>query len=62
MNYKTLIERSTSFITSSGVAVTKFCKRVGMSPTHFYRWRNGEVRISADKAAAIDKFLKEFDF
>lgn len=62
MNYQTLIVRSNSFLNSSGVAITKFCRRVGMAPSTFYRWRNGEIRISADKAAAIDQFLKEFDF
>ena len=37
-----------------------FCRRVGISPSHFYQWLKGEREISDEKADRIQEYLDKY--
>lgn len=54
-----LRERVKSFLVDTGSTVTAFCKRIGISPTYYYKWMNNNVEFSDQLIIRIKNFLNE---
>ena len=46
-------------VKESGVPVTIFCKRVGLSRTAFYRWLRDDLKLSDGKEQAIRTYVSK---
>lgn len=57
-----LYERCFRFCNELGVAVTRFCSNVGISPTTLYRWRNQEIDVSEQTQRRIADYLERFGY
>lgn len=56
MEFKTRIRM---FLHDTGATVTSFCKKVGISPTYYYKFMNDEVEYSAGLVKGIEAYLDE---
>lgn len=57
-----LTERCERIMRELGISVTQFCKRVELSPSGYYRWRAGEIKLGEDTLARIDAWLRRYNF
>lgn len=57
-----LIERCNNFLNELGVPVAVFCRKVNISPTAYYMWRAGQLRLSDDTLNRIDDYLSKYNF
>ena len=62
MDTEKLIERSVKMIDEMGIPVTKFCQRVNVSTSTFYKWKRGELEITKARQEEIDNFLRRYDY
>lgn len=62
MNTKELIERSVKMIDEMGIPVTKFCEKVSVSTSTYYKWKRGELDITQDRMREIDNFLARYNY
>ena len=46
-------------VKGSGIPVTIFCKRVGLSRTAFYRWLRDDLKLSDGKEQAIQIYVSK---
>lgn len=46
-------------VRKSGVPITIFCKRVGLSRTAFYRWLRDDLKLSDGKEQAIRMYASK---
>ena len=58
----TLADRCDCFVKALGIPVTQFCKRIELSRTCLYNWRNGKLRLSQATLDRIDQYLKCYGF
>ena len=58
----TLPERCLNFIQELGVPVTQFCKRINLSRTSLYDWKNGKIQLSAGTIKRIEEYLTKYGF
>ena len=54
--------RIDTFIQSTGLPITRFCKKIELSPQCYYRWRKGEVNLKDSTIKRIEMFLEQFGF
>lgn len=57
-----LITRCQRFLEELAVPATVFCKKVELSTSSFYRWRNGELNLSDATLERIDGYLSKYGF
>lgn len=57
-----LAERCFRFMSELGVPTTQFCKRINLSRTALYDWKNGKIKLSDATVARIDEYLKKYGF
>lgn len=57
-----LIDRCEIFMDALGVPTTSFCKRINLSPSGFYRWKSGSVKLSDVTLERIDRYLTQYGF
>lgn len=58
----TLKERCKKLIAYFDLPVTRFCRKIGISPQAYYRWQKGELNLSENTEKNIDRFLMENNF
>ena len=56
-----LKERTKVFIQETGVPLSKFAERVGLSRPYVYKWLTTAMPISTKAMERIDCFLKQFN-
>lgn len=57
-----LIQRCQHFLDELGVPTTAFFQRVEISAASFYKWRNGDLRLSDSTLERIDTYLAKYNF
>lgn len=57
-----LITRCQRFLEDLAVPTTVFCKKIELSTSSFYRWRNGELNLSDATLERIDGYLSKYGF
>lgn len=57
-----LVTRCQRLIDVLGVSVTAFCRRINISPSAYYAWKNGNLRLSDDTLIRIENYLKTYNF
>lgn len=57
-----LITRCQRFLEELAVPATVFCKKVELSTSSFYRWRNGKLNLSDATLERIDTYLSKYNF
>lgn len=57
-----LIERCQNMITEFDIPITKFCKKILISQSTFYAWRNGQLKLSTHTLQRIDDYLSKYGF
>ena len=57
-----LIERCTKFIADAGIPVTVFCKKTGISPSTYYRWTSGDLKLSDKTEQRIKEYIEKFQY
>lgn len=62
MNDLELINRCEKFIGDIGVRVDRFCENAGIGKSTFYRWKNGQIKISDKIKNSINEYLKKFNY
>lgn len=55
----TLREKVAEYLQDTGVAVVAFCRKVNISSSYYYMWRNGKVEFSDSVCNRIEKYLKD---
>lgn len=45
-----------------GIPVTVICRKVGISPQAYYKWRNGSLRLSQPTLERIETYLQQINF
>lgn len=55
----TLKEQAKKILSECDIPVTKFCRRVGISGTSFYRWQSGDLRLSEATETRIRNYINE---
>lgn len=58
----TLYDRCECFLMTLGVPVTQFCKRIQLSRTCLYDWRDGKLRLSQATLDRIEGYISRFGF
>lgn len=58
----TLPERCFSFIHELGIPITQFCKRINLSRTCLYDWKNGKIKLSDNTIKRIEEYLTKYGF
>ena len=56
-----LKQQTTDTLKRVGIPTTVFCRKVGISVTAFYRWRQGDLRLSDEKVERIKAFVRQFE-
>lgn len=56
-----LKQQITDTLKRVGIPMTVFCRKVGISVTAFYRWRQGDLRLSDEKVDRIKTFVLQFE-
>ena len=54
-----LQKRIRAFLNDTGAPVTVFCKKVGISPTYYYKFMSGETEYSSALKKHIEAYLDE---
>lgn len=54
--------RIDAFIRNTGLPITRFCRKIELSPQCYYRWRKGEVNLKDSTIKRIEMFLEQFGF
>ena len=57
-----LTERCEKMLAELGISVAAFCRRVELSPSGYYRWKNGEISLSEKTLARIEAWLQKYNF
>lgn len=57
-----LYDRCDSFLKTLGVPVTQFCKRIQLSRTCLYDWRDGKLKLSQATLNRIEDYISSFGF
>lgn len=57
-----LKERAAAFLSASGVPITKFCRRLDMATSTYYRWQSGILDLSESRLKSIDSYLNQFGY
>lgn len=57
-----LKQRIKNFIESTGVSITGFAKKVGLSTGSIHRYFRDDLRLSAETEQRISEYLKQFNF
>ena len=57
-----LKERCKRFLEEFCTPVTQFCKKVQISSSGYYAWRNGQLVLSEGTLERIDSYLKQYGF
>lgn len=47
------------FLEDTGAPVTAFCRKVGISPTYYYKFMNDEIELSDKLTKRIVTYLKD---
>lgn len=55
----TLKEQAKKILSECEIPVTKFCRRVGISGTSYYRWQDGDLRLSESTEQRIKNYINE---
>ncbi len=55
-----LREKVTDYLDESGIPKTVFCRRLGISTNHLYRWLNHGENISDELRFKIMDYLKKY--
>ena len=50
-------EQARQTLKSIGIPVTVFCRKIGISPTAFYRWTANDLRLSDEKENKIKETI-----
>lgn len=58
----TLCERCKSFMSVLGVPTTTFCRKISISKTAFYRWRDGDLKLSDETLRRITNYIEQYGF
>ncbi|MBO5007397.1 MAG: hypothetical protein J6D26_01010 [Clostridia bacterium] len=57
-----LKERIKNYLHTTGIPMTKFCKRLGLCTATIYRYLKDDLRLSADTENRIKDYLEKFSF
>ena len=60
--HHSLQRRCTDYLTEHRIPVAKFCGRVNLSRTAYYRWQHGTLTLSTATAGRIDNLLRGYGF
>lgn len=58
----TLKQRCKNYLNTFQTPTTKFCKRISLSYSGFYKWLRGDYELSAETQRRIDNFLSGYGF
>ena len=54
--------RCRMFLGITGIPITKFCKRLDMATSSYYRWQRETLDLSQARLTAIDSYLSQFGY
>ena len=57
-----LIKRCENMMNELGIPLTAFCKKIELSPSAYYKLRNGDLKVSQETAQRIETFLGKYNF
>jgi transposase-like protein len=57
-----LKRRCKTMIATTEVPVSKFCRRIGISSTAYYRWQNGDLQLGEKTLKAIQADLERLRY
>ena len=52
-------EKTKKIIDEFQIPVAKFCRKVGISGAAYYRWQNGDLRLSEETEARIREYINK---
>ena len=55
-------KRCAKFLSELGVAVTVFCRKIGISTTAYYRWQADDLNLSIETERRIATYLEKFGY
>ena len=62
LNQNLLRKRTSEFMSTLNLPISRFAKVVGIERTSYYKWIKGNFDFGERRAAAVDEFLKRFGF
>lgn len=62
MNKKNLEDRIDQLLSDSGIPITRMCSKLKLSPSSYYRWRNGELQLTEQRIEDMNNFLTKFGY
>ena len=62
MNEKQLQNRIDRLLSESGIPITQMCTRLKLATSSYYRWRNGELQLTAQRFEDMNSFLTKFGY